>query len=331
MDAITEQDMHNYSQGLQTAIEELLVRVGQSNFNEKLEELRAQGSAVWAIIFHEERAQKIIRAALKRGATIQIVADQLERSSIPWELLYDGPPTEKVDINHFWGMRYHVIRSLRYQEYPPEVIQASTKPTIGIISKDALGGEKFKEHVLSNIKDNEDIVFELVHGMDEEKHSDEIAYLLQFLNEKKLHILHLTCHANTRDPANPYLSVANDFHVRWFEIYNRFKIQDYPLVVLNACRTGMTDPLRTSNWVTLFWKQGAGGIVATEARVLDEYATRFSEELCKHLLEGELISQALFECRHHFWELPEGHPEYNPIGLVYSLYSSSSLRIEKTV
>ncbi len=326
---VLEDDVRDFNKKLQSDVENVLEEVGQGDFDEKLKKLRRQGNYVWNKIFSSDRTQGVIREALKPGAAIQIVVDKFEKFNIPWELLYDGHvvDTEEVDISRFWGMRYHVIRSLQSQKYPPGVIQA-VKPTIGIIHNKALSGAEAEK---SGFEDLEGITVELLRDLDEGKHSSELDYLIQFLNDKQLHILHLACEANTEDPGNPYLWIADNFQVELQEIYHNFRIRRYPLVVLNACGTGMRDPFRTSNWVLLFWEQGAGGIVATEARVPDEFAARFSREFYKHLLDGKQIGEALFEARRFFWEQPESHPEHNPIGLVYSLYSSPSLRIEKTL
>lgn len=135
--------------------------------------------------------------------------------------------------------------------------------------------------------------------------------------------MHFACDAGTEDTFGLYLRVSDNFPIRLQEIDHKFKIAHHPLVILNACKTGIVDPLRTSNWVTLFWERGACGVVATEARVLDEFAARFSKKIYELLLMRKTISEVLFEARRYFWKV-----EHDPSGLVYALYASPSLRIE---
>ena len=63
--------------------------------------------------------------------------------------------------------------------------------------------------------------------------------------------------------------------------------------------------------------------MATEARVLDEFAAKFSKKLYELLLMDKRISEVLLEARHYFWE-----KDHDPSGLAYALYASPNLKIE---
>jgi len=141
---------------------------------------------------------------------------------------------------------------------------------------------------------------------------------------KRLHIVHLACHACEKNPlSQSYLLVNTRFDITMEDfVVREFTIRHHPFVVLNACLTGTINPLYISNWAALFWERGARGVLATEFHVPDAFAAAFSEELYRHFLSNKPIGEALLAARRHFWE-----EERNPLGLAYALYSSPSIRI----
>ncbi len=323
---LTEDEVASHTENLQEAIERVSQQqFGRKSFDTALAKLAEEGKDAWESIFKKGKAA--IRGALKEEATIQAVVDKLDKFSVPWELLYDGPLGEgKVDVSRFWGMRYHIVRLLPCNS-DDLVIKTPQSPTIGLIINKDLGGAREELGTLEKLKDQEKILLTLLRELDNHHHDDELEYLIRFLCEEELHILHLACHATANKPGDPYLVVSNDFQIRLGHLRNRnFEIKHHPLVVLNACLTGPINPLYASNWATLFWERGARGVLATEARVPDIFAARFLKKLYEGLLSGEPIGDELFRTRRYFWE-----EEHNPGGLVYALYASPSLKIEKTV
>jgi tetratricopeptide (TPR) repeat protein len=323
---LTVDDVASHTRNLQEAIEQVSQRVGQEDFDIALETLAEAGRDAWGRVFSEE-GRETIRRALKEGATIQVVVEKLDKFSIPWELFYDGPLGRgNIDIFGFWGMRYQIVRLMEFVTTDDPIIRTRL-PLIGLIVDEDLQGVNEEKRALSELRDHQDILLDVLRPLDDQKydHSRELEELGRFLREEELHILHLACHTHMKGPDELYLVVSKDFYIGLREIRNReFQIKHHPLVVLNACLTGQFNPLYTSNWVTLFWEKGARGVLATEARVTDSFAAKFLKKLYERLLTGELIGKALFETRRYFWKT-----NHDPTGLVYALYSSPSLRIEK--
>jgi CHAT domain-containing protein len=176
-----------------------------------------------------------------------------------------------------------------------------------------------------------DILLLPLRPLDVNQRHKELEYLLHFFDEEEFQIAHLACHAFDQKPSSQsYLDVANNFHISIEDFRARKLTTKYnPLVILNACLTGITDSLCISGWAAEFWKGGARGVVATEFQVPDWFAAVFIEKLYEHLLSGEPLGESLWATRSYFWER-----EKNPLGLAYALYAPLAIRItgkEKTI
>jgi hypothetical protein len=322
---LTSHDIEERNSELQDAIEQVSRNFGDDDaFDVALSTLAEKGKFVFNKIFAEGVPREIISKALKTGATIQIAAEDF---AIPWELLYDGPLGTQVDASCFWGMRYIVSRALIQEARPGDSaspIIYSSSPHVGMITcKELEHVVKREIPALRKLHRSKHVRLYSLRSLNANQRNKGLAEFGRFLN-KKLHIVHLACHAREKKPmSQSYLLVSNNFDITIEDFGVReFTIKHNPFIILNACLTGTISPLYTSNWAALFWGRGARGVLATELHVPDWFAAAFTEELYKHFLSGKPIGEALLATRRYFWE-----QQHNPLGLAYALYSSPSIRI----
>lgn len=95
-----------------------------------------------------------------------------------------------------------------------------------------------------------------------------------------------------------------------------------PLVFLNACATAVYDPWSLESVVAPFHKNQNRGVIATAANLPDRLADTFSRRFYQALLTGGTAGEALHTAK---WDLLQSR--HNPLGLLYSLHGSSTLRV----
>ena len=71
------------------------------------------------------------------------------------------------------------------------------------------------------------------------------------------------------------------------------RIRSGAFVMLNACRTGTMNPGTVFNWSSTFLQRGASGVLATEFRVLDDFAARFASYFYYFFLRGTPVGEAV--------------------------------------
>jgi hypothetical protein len=248
---------------------------------------------------------------------------------LPWELLYDGP-LDEVDVSCFWGMQYIVSRTIIQNQRPGALVSPliqSPCPKVGLItcSEDVLEYVTRKEvPMLQRLGQQGQILLLPLRPLDTNQRHKELAHLVHFLGGEELQIVHLACHAFEQRPSiHSYLDVANHFRISREDFRAReVTVRHNPLVILNACFTGIVDSLCISGWAAESWESGARGVVATEFQVSDWFAAAFAEKLYEHLLSGEPLGESLWATRLHFWK-----EQKNPLGLAHALYAPLALRI----
>src|SRR5437660_2249684 len=138
---LTRDDVHQLNKDLQQALEELSFSFDEKNPTSQqnvLLKLAEIGNYAFKRIFAEPSLRKTLNKVLKGDATIQFISEDF---FIPWELLYDRPIRQHVDVTRFWGMRYIISRaSTQYTslaDLGSFIIEASS-PHIGVIACDEL-------------------------------------------------------------------------------------------------------------------------------------------------------------------------------------------------
>jgi len=325
---LKQNDLEELNAELQLAIEKVSGNIEvDGTCGETLSLLAQKGNYAFKRIFAEGAPRDIIRKALKTGVTIQFSSEDF---FIPWELLYDGPIGEQVEVSRFWGMQHVISRALIQEARPGDeespTMQTSC-PQVGLIAYQELE-HVLKEEIsaLQELHRQNRIMLLPLRRLNAKQRDVELTYLDGFLRNEQLQIVHLACHAQEKKPmSQSYLLISDDFSITIEDFFVReFAIKHNPFVILNACLTGTISPLYTSNWAALFWGRGARGVLATEFHVPDSFAAAFTGVLYQHFLSGKPIGEALIETRRHFWT-----GKANPLGLAYALYSSPSIRIAK--
>lgn len=301
---------------------------GQEEKDEALSLLAVKGTAAFNRIFPRGESRDLINQALEQahGRTLQITSNDF---LLPWEILYDRPITSRIDVLGFWGMRHIISRSLAQSIRPGDFVApyfVSRRPRVGMITCHELTHVvNYEIPALQKMDDKGTIALSLLPTLKTSRRSEELSTFKDFLGRHQ-EIIHFACHAYEKKPSSQSLlrvEEAFDVTMENFDSYD-FQIEKFPLVILNACRTGTMDPSRTSNWASRFWALGARGVLATEFRVPDWFAALFVEQLYKRLLSKKSrkpLGKSLLETRYHFW-----NQSGNPLGLAYALYASPNIQ-----
>jgi len=331
---LTRDAVQEINSSLQQAIEEVSnsYEEGDSLSSEALSQLATAGKNAFNRIFKEGKQLLYQVLELIRKETEITIEIASKDFFIPWELLYDGPLGKLVDISKFWGMKYVISRTIMQRHRPGAIVSPviqSSRPKVGLIA----GGESELENIasieipmLQELAGQNQILLIRLRSLNADQHDEELENFGHFLSEEGIQIAHLACHTRQRKTSSqPFLDIADDFSITMADFgAQEFETKENPLVILNACLTGITDTLSIKGWTSEFWRIGARGVLATEFRVPDWFAAAFIRELYKPLLSGRPIGESLWATRYHFW-----HEKHNPLGLAYALYSPLAIRITK--
>jgi CHAT domain-containing protein len=148
---------------------------------------------------------------------------------------------------------------------------------------------------------------------------DEMEAVEEFFRKKK-DIAHFACHLRLNQSSDSSsLVVSNQFELSPHLLTEYgVSIAGNPLFVLNACDSGIYNPLQMSGFISFILNYADSiGVVATECKVPSQFATAFAKQFYdRFLIQNMSIGQALVKTRQAFME-----PKYyNPLGLLYSLY-----------
>jgi hypothetical protein len=330
---IKEEDVRELNSELQESLQKVHSyfdpqSVDQWERDEALSLLAVKGAAAFNRIFPRGESRGLIRRALEQahGRILQITSDDF---LLPWEILYDRDITTRIDIQGFWGMRHIISRFLSQTTRPDDFVGPNfmtRRPRVGMVTCHELTHVvEYEIPALQKLDSNGIIALSMLPKLSPSQATEGLETFKIFLAGHR-EIVHFACHAYEKKPSRQSLlrvEEAFDITMENFDGYD-FQVEQFPLVILNACRTGTMDPARTSNWASKFWAAGARGVLATEFRVPDWFAALFVEQLYKRLLAKrgrKPLGQSLLEARHHFWK--QGG---NPLGLAYALYSSPNIQ-----
>ena len=325
---LTPDDVKNLNTLLRGAIQQVANSVGNDlAYKGTLTELAKMGSYTFDKIFQDEEVKKTIHEGLQPGTIVQITSKDF---FVPWELLYDGPLEENIDISYFWGIQYIISRVIpqnkRKGAFAPTVL-ASTRPRVGLIAYDRLPYvAQIEIPRFRAFHDAEKIQLDPLRKLSTQQRALDMIELKRFLAQE-LHVIHFACHAFEDDPIEKsYLFVSEDFALSMIDCStSEFDLVHNPFIFLNACLTGQVDPRYTSSWAGKFWELGASGVLGADFSVPDWFASAFSDVLYQYLLYGLSIGEALIKARRQFWA-----EQNNPLGLAYALYASPSIKLVDT-
>ena len=300
-----------------------------------LEELANSGRAALNLIFRDQEDRKFLRHAMGEGfvddgeeGNVEISTD---RFFLPWELLYDDPPERSAGFQGFWGFRYNISRVLTNGgiERSSPLIAVHGMPRVLMFANTELEQVRENEvpylHSLS--AQNRIVLHDWTHALAAATPvQDPLRCFIEFCRNRESELAHFACHAvaDSNIGLESYLELSSELRIRLLDMSAQGHVMaGAPLVLLNACGTGIRDPRRTSNFVTRFMLSGGRGVLATECDVPDGFASRFLERVYEPLLAGETLGLAVLAARRHFLAT-----KANPLGLLYAVYAPLETRLD---
>jgi hypothetical protein len=301
---------------------------GANEQENHLHRLAEQGHFAFRRIFGHRDALETIQGLLNLSDrfSIQIASDEF---SLPWELIYPRGLGEPLSYEHFWGFKHILSRTVTQEAgqgafVPPE-IRVAGGPRLGLLAYDRLNAVRDVEiPFFEDLNKEGRIALRRLGALDPAQKRAGLATLRGFWQDA-FDLTHLACHAfyESDTPSQSSLLLSGEFSVTLMDIENYdIRIAGQPLVILNACETGVANPLYTSDFAGAFLKYGARGVVATGCPVPDKFAAAFAKRLYAHLLAGHPLGESLLAIRRHFLEQDD-----NPAGLLYAMYAPPTVRL----
>lgn len=338
--AVRENDLKEINQDLREALDELRRALGERievspaelrspEMVDVIDGLARRGNDAFKRLFPDESDQRYLLDALERveHADVELSTDVF---FLAWELLYAPYDAATVDVASFWGFRYNITRVTTVaRQRPGPVMALHGPPRIGLYVDHELphaGTEEvtyFRRLAAEGKIALHDWLADARPESDTAPAGDQRRAFVAYCREHSSDVAHFACHAvaqpNSRDS---FLALSSQLRVTLRDMtVDAFRLPGSPLVVLNACGTGVRDPLKTSDFVRSFMDSGGRGVVATECDVPDGFASAFIPEVYDRLLAGEPVARALFAARRQFLDR-----RGNPLGLIYSAYLPLEMR-----
>jgi hypothetical protein len=318
-------DVKNLNTNLQKAVQEVASSFGKGiSYKTALDKLALLGNYAFKSIFSDPSSQHAIRSVLSEGNIIQIASKDF---FVPWDLLYDGPLDQRANIQYYWGMS-HIISRRIIQGHCEGAFKspfiATRRPKVGLITCDQLPSVVEQEMpALKAFHRKRRIQLLSLRPLSLAQRNSELAEFGRFLSQE-IHVLHFACHAYEQNPIEQsYLFINQNFPVSFIDfVVGAYTLEYSPFVILNACLTGVINPLYTSSWAEKLWAHGARGVLATDFLVPDKFGADFSKAFYDSILSGRTVGETLLSVRREFW-----NEQCNPLGLAYALYSSPSIKI----
>jgi hypothetical protein len=295
-----------------------------------LSELAREGHYAFHKVFEDPRAKMAIHQLINAniGMTIDI---QSEDFFLPWQLLYDGDPNV-IRYENFWGFRYIIsrciIRDMRGQGFPFPLLPVLDVPSVALQTDESLA-HVFKEEIpfFEKLHDTGKIRLFKLRSLDAADSNNEKKFFANFCDSTAASISHYACHAHYDDtqPHHSHLLLTDQFplSIRDIESLDTELAKDC-FVFLNACETGLHNPLRTLDFVNAFLRNGAKGVIVTETQISDQFAANFAKRFYRLFLQGREVGACLLKSTQSFLE-----KDGNPLGLVYAYYGDPSLHVKR--
>jgi len=154
------------------------------------------------------------------------------------------------------------------------------------------------------------------------------------LRTNPVHLAYFFCHASGTDNGDSMLILQGDEpdskqeRIPWQDLAQLLDGDSWKppaLVFLNGCRTAAFTPEALSPFLRAFVDQlGASGLIGTEISVWDVFGAEMAERFLREFFDCEPAGAALLKARRAMLA------KYNPLGLVYTLFAWSGLRLVQT-
>lgn len=329
---MTEQDLDSENKKLRCVMERANDWSSASlDEKEKIKrELAEMGKYLFMIVFPVKTVRDALLDCLNNNPDI-LISVNTDKFNFPWDLLYSEEITikNKPCLDKLWGFKHIIYHETMLNSLGQKGnLELSSFPKLNLISYRELEYVQKKEipyleklALKKKIKLNH---LEPLSG-NEKKYNESIEKFKKFYGQR-CDIIHFSCHANQKEDNTEedlfVLSKKFDLTLRALKLYE-MKNNWYPLIILNACRTGRVSPLHALDFVQQFIENGTCGVLATECTIDDACAAEFTEHFYNYfILERLPIGRSLIETRRH---LLCAHD--NPIGLFYTLYAIPLIKI----
>jgi hypothetical protein len=248
--------------------------------------------------------------------SLEVVIDG--NPSIPWNVIYDQPPSEKAFLTEadtalerwrpFWGIRYNLAAGRKVD--PLRRMPAPVQPTVLLVV------DPETRRGLPEDQQQRLLEFTRKHGLPPPVESRD--QLAEALAESRPDVLYWLSHG---EPTALRLDGESVSPQQLFEMLES-SVSDDPerfpgLVFLNACQTAEApaDPAAGSFLDRLF-EVRVSGVIATEQQTIDTFANPLGLDFLEAFLDrGEPVGQVLQQLRGRV-----------PLGLLYATYCPPHLR-----
>jgi hypothetical protein len=154
--------------------------------------------------------------------------------------------------------------------------------------------------------------------------------VVEMLQDVTLDFIYLYCHAYASREENffpPFLEfgqAGKPARIRSDQLDFATPWKHHPLVFLNGCGTAGFNPEAISPFIEKFVRdRKAAGVIGTEIPVWEQLATEFARSFLENFLRDDSAGVALLRARRVLLA------QNNPLGLVYTLYGPSHLKIAR--
>jgi len=304
------------------------LRLARTKMHSILREIARDGAVAFDEVFQRNTPERSCILGLLKDPQIETIKICAEDFSLPWELICASPPRYSTGgrgsrSSKMWGEKYVLQRSFplnRIADKPSQSEVWVSRPKVALAALRELPYVRDEIDYLDHLCVTEAIYLSILRELDPDpnKKEAEMREIARFFGERS-DIAHFACHVQPHTQPNKSSLIVSTWFgfcpddIRSFNI----RLKGNPLVVLNACDTGIRNPLQTANFISAMLAHAKSvGVLATECEVPSLFAAAFAKEFYgKFLLTGLSIGRALLEARREFMTR-----YYNPLGLLYSLY-----------
>ena len=267
----------------------------------------------------------------KKQLQVQIVA---ERFFFPWSFLYDGDDPDNPDPKQFWGFK-HVI------EYMPEFSSptlVSFAPTIEI--EDTLDiafvcnngiDTQFGQPIVQGQRD----ALNALPGVSVKDYASTQDFINLMKDPNAPPLIYFYCHAVSKFPdedggVDDSKIALTDAKIALRDLKVKVRtslppLLKAPLVFLNACESAELSPYLYDGLMPFMIARGVRGMIGTEVETPALFAAEFAKDFIRRFAAGgQPLGDLLLDMRCEYLE-----QKNNVMGLVYALYSSGDVVVER--
>jgi hypothetical protein len=296
-----------------------------SQEEEILRELARVGARAFNRIFPAgSQARDRIQDLLSRG-TLKTIRIWAQEFAMPWELMCARPPEMQNGSwsrDKMWGECFTILKAfpLNRDVDSQNLVEAYvSRPKISLAADQSLRYVMVEINYLDRLHSGGEIYLRKLEELNPRLKESEMIKIVRFFRETS-DVAHFACHVDINGHTGmSALVISRGFRLSPNDIEDyRICFSGAPLVVLNACDTGVRDPFQTANFIASILKIAeARGVIATECEVPTRFAAEFAQKFYDTFLLGQQsIGEALMATRKWFM----GQPNCNPLGLLYSIY-----------